>query len=219
MSEKPPGGLFITLEGVEGCGKSTQAERLAAWLVERGHEVVSTREPGGTRLGERLRDALLDTGGEMLPETELFLYLASRAEHTERVIRPGIQRGWVVISDRYADASVAYQGGGRELGTDLVRTLNQVATRGVKPDVTFLLDLDPQEGLRRLDGRTSGGTRDRIEREELAFHRRVRDAYVAEARREPERFVTIDAGEGVDAIAARITETLERRFLEPQDSN
>lgn len=212
-------GVFITLEGVEGCGKSTQAERLVTWFRERGYEVVLTREPGGTPLGERLRDALLDVGGTMLAETELFLYLASRAEHTAEVILPVIERGSVVISDRYADASVAYQGGGRRLGADLVRSLNQVATQGVKPDVTFLMDLDPEEGLTRLDGRASGGTRDRIERETIEFHRRVRDAYLAEAEREPERFVVIDASEDVDRIAAKVTAALEERLTSSGDDN
>lgn len=212
MSECRRKGFFITLEGVEGCGKSTQADLLVAWLAERGYEVVLTREPGGTPLGERLRDALLDVGGRMLPETELFLYLASRAEHTAAVILPSIERGSVVISDRYADASVAYQGAGRRLGADLVRSLNQVATRSVKPDVTFLLDLDPKEGLARLDGRTSGETRDRIELEELEFHQRVRGGYLAEAELDPNRFVVLDARESVEAIARRLTRALEERL-------
>ncbi len=219
MTSSSRRGFFITLEGVEGCGKSTQADRLVAWLRERGYGVVLTREPGGTPLGERLRDVLLDVGGSMLAETELFLYLASRAEHTSEIILPAIERGSVVISDRYADASVAYQGGGRRLGTDFVRSLNQVATRSVKPDVTFLLDLDPKEGLSRLDGRASGGTRDRIERETIEFHQRVRDAYLAEAERDPERFVVVDAREDVETIAARMAAALEDRLSVPGDDN
>ena len=205
--------MFITLEGIEGSGKTTQIRHLKTYFESRGYRCLVTREPGGTPLGERLRDALLDVGGTMLAETELFLYLASRAEHTAEVIRPAIERGSIVISDRYADASVAYQGGGRRLGVDLVRSLNQVATGGVKPDVTFLLDLDPDEGLTRLDGRASGGTRDRIERETIEFHQRVRDTYLAEAEREPERFVVIDAREDVDAIAAKMTAALEERLM------
>ena len=156
--------------------------------------MLLTREPGGTALGERLRGILLDVGERgMLAETELFLYLASRAEHVARVIVPALERGDVVISDRFGDASVAYQGGGRELGASLVESLNETATRCVKPDVTFLLDLDPEEGLERLSKR-GRGTRDRIETEALAFHRRVRDAYLAAAEREPSRFVVLDAG-------------------------
>ena len=212
-------GFFITLEGVEGCGKSTQADRLVSWLGGHGHDVVLTREPGGTPLGERLRDALLDVGGSMLPETELFLYLASRAEHVARIILPAIESGSVVISDRYADASVAYQGGGRELGADLVRSLNEIATRGVKPSVTFLLDLNPKEGLSRLDGRTVGGTRDRIERETIEFHQRVREAYLAEAAREPERFVVVDAQGDVDSIAGEIASVLLRRLTDQVGDN
>ncbi|MCD4690715.1 dTMP kinase, partial [bacterium] len=151
--------------------------------------------------------------------TELFLYLASRAEHVARIILPAIESGSVVISDRYADASVAYQGGGRELGADLVRSLNEIATRGVKPSVTFLLDLNPKEGLSRLDGRTVGGTRDRIERETIEFHQRVREAYLAEAAREPERFVVVDAQGDVDSIAGEIASVLLRRLTDQVGDN
>ncbi len=196
-------GLFVTFEGVEGSGKTTQARRLAEALSARGVSVTLTREPGGTPLGERLRDILLDLGQSgMLPEAELFLYMASRAEHVAGVIEPALSRGDVVIADRYGDASVAYQGGGRELGTSLVKSLNEVATRGVKPDVTFLLDLAPGVGLGRLSRR--GGGRDRIESEELAFHERVRSAYLSAAKREPSRFVVLDGGLSEDAIAKAV---------------
>ncbi len=212
MADDNPRGLFITFEGVEGSGKSTQANALAERLRESGTAVVLTREPGGTALGERLRDILLDLGERgMLAETELFLYLASRAEHVARVIVPALERGDVVISDRFGDASVAYQGGGRELGPSLVEALNETATRCVKPDVTFLLDLDPEEGLERLSKR-GGGARDRIETEALAFHRRVRDAYMGAAEREPSRFVVLDAGldkvEIAGAVAGAVDELL-----------
>ncbi len=197
-------GLFVTFEGVEGSGKSTQARRLAEALRESGVPVTLTREPGGTPLGERLRDILLDLGQSgMLPEAELFLYMASRAEHVAGVIVPALERGDMVIADRYGDASVAYQGGGRELGTGLVESLNEVATRGVKPDVTFLLDLEPAAGLSRLS-RRGGGGRDRIESEELAFHERVRSAYLSAAGREPSRFEVIDGGLSEDVIARAV---------------
>lgn len=210
-------GLFITFEGVEGSGKSTQVEALARRLTERGLSVSITREPGGTPVGEEVRRILLDLGhAGMLPLTELFLYLASRAEHTARVVVPRLEAGDVVISDRYADASVAYQGGGRELGASFVEPLNRAATAGVKPDVTFLLDFDPEEGLARLAAARGGeAARDRIEREELAFHRRVRGAYLEAARREPERFVRIDARKppsGIESIiASRVDELLIER--------
>ncbi len=220
MSGQELSGLFITLEGVEGCGKSTQARLLVEHLEGRGVEVVLTREPGGTALGERLREILLDIGQTgMRPETELFLYLASRAEHVAHVIAPALKRGSVVISDRFGDASVAYQGGGRGLGVDLVRSLNETATSGVKPNISFLLDLDAGEGLGRLDGRIQdgrpGASRDRIEREAIEFHRLVRQAYLEEAAREPGRFVVLDAGSHVEElareIASRVDALLEER--------
>ncbi len=207
-------GIFITFEGVEGSGKSTQARALAESLRARGLEVTLTREPGGTALGERLREILLDLGERgMLPEAELFLYMASRAEHVAGVIEPALERGEIVIADRFGDASVAYQGGGRELGTDLVESLNQVATRGVKPDVTFLLDLEPGAGLARLSHR--GGGRDRIESEELAFHERVRDAYCRAAERDQSRFTVIDGSAPPERVAASVLARIER-LLKPE---
>lgn len=202
-------GCFVTFEGVEGSGKSTQASLLKAALEGRGYSVVLTREPGGTPLGERLRTILLDVGQRgMLPETELFLYLASRAEHAARVVLPALARGDIVVSDRYGDASVAYQGGGRELGPRLVESLNEIATRGVQPDVTFLLDLPPEDGLSRLSGRVGGG-RDRIESEALEFHQRVREAYLALAERASSRIVVLDALMPPQDIAAAVIERVE----------
>jgi dTMP kinase len=210
-------GVFITFEGVEGSGKSTQVAALERRLAARGLPVTLTREPGGTPVGEEVRRILLDHGhAGMIPLTELFLYLASRAEHTARVVGPCLERGQVVISDRYADASVAYQGGGRELGAPFVESLNRTATIGVKPDVTFLLDLDPEEGLSRLAATRGETAWDRIEREALEFHRRVRAAYLAAAEREPERFVVIDArrppSEIESVIASRVDELLSQRL-------
>jgi dTMP kinase len=216
MAERGRAGLFVTFEGIEGSGKTTQARLLVEALTARGIAVKLTREPGGTRLGERLRQILLDLGSAgMLPESELFLYLASRAEHVVRVIAPALERGEVVVSDRFGDASVAYQGGGRRLGAAAVESLNEVATRGVKPDVTFLLDLDAEEGLARLSGRV--GPRDRIESEEIGFHRRVRETYLDLARRDPARVVVVDARPRPEAVAAiveaRVNELLERRSV------
>jgi len=206
MAESGRRGLFITLEGVEGCGKSTQAAALVEHLESLGRRVVTTREPGGTPLGERIRDILLDPErGGMEPATELMLYLASRAEHVARVILPALDRGETVVSDRFADASVAYQGGGRGLGADLVDSLNRIVTRGVEPDVTFLFDLDASSGLDRLSGRRGPSERlDRIESEALSFHTRVRDAYVAAAARAPGRFVVLDAGRRPGEIAEEV---------------
>lgn len=210
-------GVFITFEGVEGSGKSTQVAALERSLAERGVSVTLTREPGGTLVGEEVRRILLDLGHEgMVALTELFLYLASRAEHTARLVRPRLEAGDVVISDRYADASVAYQGGGRELGASFVGPLNQAATAGVKPDVTFLLDLDPEEGLSRLAAARGETAWDRIEREALEFHRRVRAAYLAAAEAEPDRFVVVDArrlpSEIESVILSRVDDLLSERL-------
>lgn len=206
MATGPKRGIFITLEGVEGCGKSTQAAALVEHLEAEGLSVVTTREPGGTPLGERIREILLDPdGGGMEAASELLLYLASRAEHVARVIRPALDRGRIVISDRFADASVAYQGGGRRLGVELVESLNKIVTAGVEPDVTFLFDLEPESGLSRLSGGRDGSERlDRIESETLSFHARVREAYLGAAERAPSRFVVLDARAAADEIAARV---------------
>lgn len=217
MSGSGHRGLFITFEGVEGCGKSTQAGALRERLEGSGLAVMLTREPGGTPLGERFRDILLDVGhAGMRPATELFLYLASRSEHVSHVILPALERGDIVISDRFGDASVAYQGGGRSLGQETVEALNQVATGGVKPDVTFLMDLDPAEGLRRLVRGRGEGSRDRIESEVLEFHERVRKAYLETAAREPSRFVIIDAALSVEEIRGLVDEKVDSLLSERQ---
>jgi dTMP kinase len=217
MSRSDRRGLFITFEGVEGCGKSTQAVALFERLRAAGARVILSREPGGTPVGERCREVLLDIGNAgMQPATELFLYLASRAEHVAHVILPRLEAGEVVISDRFGDASVAYQGGGRGLGSETVEALNQVATSGVKPDVTFLMDLDPEEGLDRLVRGRGEDARDRIESEVLDFHARVREAYLRSAEREPERFVVIDARLSREEIEATVNAVVDR-LLEDSD--
>ena len=203
-------GLFITFEGVEGCGKTTQARALLERLRDNGLRAILSREPGGTPVGERCRDILLDIGNTgMQPATELFLYLASRAEHVAHVIVPRLQAGDIVISDRFGDASVAYQGGGRGLGIETVEALNQVATGGVKPDVTFLMDLDPRVGLDRLVKGRGEQSRDRIESEVLEFHTRVREAYIQSSRQEPHRFVVIDARLSREEIEARVNSSVD----------
>jgi dTMP kinase len=166
-------GLFITFEGCEGSGKTTQAKRLFAHLTEAGFECVFTHEPGGTAISEKIRDILLHADHTtMVPSTELFLYLASRAQHTHEVILPALKKGCIVISDRYADSSLAYQGNARELPLELVHDLNDIATQHTIPDLTFLIDIEPEMGLSRLQGK------DRIENEEIHFHKRVRTAYL-----------------------------------------
>jgi dTMP kinase len=200
-----PGGLFLSFEGIEGAGKSTQASRLAEWLVGRGHEVVPVREPGGTGLGEEIRAALLaPRQGGMASWCELCLYMASRAQLVREVVRPALARGAVVIADRFAESSVAYQGGGRGLGTRRVRALYEWVTEGLRPSPVFLLDLDPVCGIERITSARGSAMLDRLESEPMAFHRRIRSAYLQMARREPARFVVLDAAAGPDRVQTQV---------------
>jgi len=191
---------FITFEGIEGSGKSTQVARLAEWLATRGCKPVVTREPGGTPLGRKLRDALLK-GDVEDALTEAMLMTADRAEHVARVILPALDRGDHVLCDRHADSTLAYQGGGSGVARDVLETLNRVATRGLVPDLTLLYDVDPKVALARMHART-GGNADRFEAESLAFHERVRAAYLELAQREPARFAVIDAARPPDEVFA-----------------
>ncbi|MBM3316472.1 MAG: dTMP kinase [Candidatus Eisenbacteria bacterium] len=196
-------GLFLAFEGIEGCGKSTQIERLVAFLARRGRSSLVSREPGGTPLGEALRALLLDPAGRDLDGlTELFLLEAARRAHVERVIRPALRGGRVVVADRFADSSVAYQGGGRGLDVALVERLNELATGGLAPDLTLLLDLEVEVGLSRVARRER--RRDRMERERVEFHHRVREAYRALAARRGDRYRLLDASLPADALALEI---------------
>ena len=192
--------MFVTFEGVDWSGKSTQAELLAEWLRAQGRTVLTTREPGGTPVGEAVRQVVLH-GHDMAPWAEAALYAASRADHVEHAIRPALERGEDVVCDRYLDSSVAYQGGARGLGEDRVLELNLTVTQGLLPDRTFLVLLDPDEAQRR------GGTSpDRIEREGAEFMRRVDTAYRSLAARFPRRFVTVDGSRPAEEIAEEVRE-------------
>ncbi len=191
-------GLFITLEGGDGSGKSTQMGALAAWLEQQGRTVVQTREPGGTALGVEVREIVLHSRGEVTPRAEALLYAADRSHHVATVVRPALERGEVVIQDRYLDSSVAYQGAGRVLDPVEVRDLSLWATEGLLPHVTVLLDLDPAVGRERLDA--SRTRYDRLESAPDDFHERVRRAYLALADAEPERFLVLDATLPVDEL-------------------
>ena len=193
-------GLFITFEGGDGSGKSTQVGLLTEWLESDGREVVHSREPGGTDLGLELREIVLHRRGHITPRAEALLYAADRAHNIETKVRPAIERGAVVIQDRYLDSSVAYQGAGRVLGATEVRDLSLWATEGLLPDLTVLLDLDPAVGRERI----AGGVYDRLEEEKSDFHERVRASYLELAAAEPERFLVLDAATGVDELAAAI---------------
>jgi len=202
-------GAFLTFEGIDQCGKTAQAERLVRTLANLGYEVVFTREPGGTAISERIRAIVLDrnTAG-MSRWTELLLMMASRAQHTEEVILPGLRCGKVVVCERYADSTLAYQGYGRGLDLDTVAALNRIATLGLAPDLTILLDIPVEEAMRRR-GRASI-SEDRIEREDLDFHGRVRTGYLTLAQLDPGRFRVVDGTQPID----RIEEQIHRSVVE-----
>ncbi len=204
-----PPGLFVSFEGGDGVGKSTQVRLLRAWFEERGREVVATREPGGTPLGLELRAAVMH-GGHVAPRAEALIYAADRAHHVATVIRPALARGAVVLTDRYLDSSVAYQGDGRGLGADDVERLSLWATEDLMPVLTVLLDLDPRVGLARLTDR--GAEPDRLERAGLALHERTRAAFLARAAADPGRWLVLDAALPVEdlhrAVVERVTALL-----------
>ena len=207
-------GYFITFEGSEGCGKTTQIEALAKALEAQGKTVLITREPGGTLIGEKIRNLLQDPGlkNEISDMAELLLFSASRAELIASRIQPALKRGEIVICDRFYDSTYVYQGLGRAIGMDIVEQLNQITVGTLKPDLTILLDLDAKVGIERAKSRQSGEL-DRIENESLAFFEAVRNGYLELAKKEPERFKTIDGLLSVDAIKAIIWDTVETKFL------
>lgn len=192
-------GVFITFEGTEGCGKSTQVHLLTRHLESDGHEVVVTREPGGTPIAEAIRDLLLDPANEaMAPTAELLLYEAARAQHVQEKIRPALDEGKIVICDRFYDSTTAYQGAGRKLPEIDIESLHELATQGLTPDLTIFLDLPVEEGLRRAK---SAGPADRIENEALEFHERVYAGFIQLAEKYPARIKRIDATRSPEAIA------------------
>jgi dTMP kinase len=204
-------GLFITLEGTDGVGKTTQSHLLADWLKNQGYGVVETREPGGgaaARIGEQIRSLLLDPLSQMAPMTELLLYEAARAEHVEKVIRPALADGKVVICDRYTDSTLAYQGEARGLSHKAIDQLNRIATGGLAPDLTVLLDLPADEGLSKALKRGGGG--DRLENEGAEFQRRVRAGFLAVARRQKRRMKIVRVQPTIEK-----TRTLIQKVVKP----
>jgi dTMP kinase len=209
-------GWFITLEGIEGSGKTTQAALLAEALRARGSQVITTREPGGTRAGELIRAIFLDSRIALEATAELLLVLADRAQHVREKLLPALEAGQIVISDRYADSTVAYQGYGRGLDLKLVHELNRLAGGGITPDLTIVLDCPPETGLERSQARAQGAVyiRDRFEGERIDFHRRVREGFRAIARGEPARAVLLDAAQEPGAISSAILRIVLERFFE-----
>ncbi|WP_020098198.1 dTMP kinase [Microbacterium sp. 11MF] len=203
-------GLWITLEGGDGSGKTTQATLLERWLREQGRSVVRTREPGGTEVGVLIRDIVLHHRGDIAPRAEALLYAADRAHHVATLVRPALARGEVVIQDRYLDSSVAYQGAGRVLDGGEIRDLSLWAAEGALPDVTVLLDVDPATARERLDA--ADKPFDRLEAEKSAFHERVRAAFLSLADAEPERFLVVDATQPIDEIADAIRTRVSERL-------
>ncbi|MFZ3207884.1 MAG: dTMP kinase [Geobacteraceae bacterium] len=199
---------FITFEGIEGCGKSTQLQMLAQLLTDQGQSVTVTREPGGCPIADQVRRILLDADNHAItPLAELLLYAAARAQHMAEVVMPALRAGRIVLCDRFTDATAAYQGYGRQLDMTVIRQLNQLATTGVAPELTILLDCPVEIGLERAMARINnscGAREERFELEALSFHRRVRDGYLTLAAREPERFVIIDSTTSVRQSAADI---------------
>jgi len=202
-------GLFVSFEGGEGAGKSTQIQILAQALEQQGLRVFCTREPGGTKLGDRIRELLIDKSLEaMSPKCEALLYAAARAEHVNKTIAPALQKSQLVLCDRFLDASRAYQGVARGLGRQAVDDVNLWATDGVLPDRVYVFKLPPEEGLRRVSKR-QGGELDRLESESIDFHEKILKAYLGQARRQPERYKVIDASQSLEKLSQDLLEDMK----------
>lgn len=202
------GSAFITLEGPEGAGKTTQVKHLTSVLNERGIDHLVTRDPGGTPLGKKIRRILLTPNLDVSPRAELLLYQADRAQHVEELIMPALKAGKLVICDRYVDSTMAYQGYGRGIDFSLIEELNQIATGGLMPQLTFLFDLESEEGL----SRRHPAEHDRMEREAIEFHRKVRQGYLEMAKKEPKRWHVLDASKPLSAVQQEFQETLFQKL-------
>ena len=204
-------GFFITLEGLDGSGKTTQLKMLVQALKERGANVVSTCEPGGTMLGRRVREVILDEDAQVSPLAELLLFAADRAQHVQTLIRPALAQNKIVVSDRYADATKAYQGAGRGFDQDLINKLIKIATDDLQPDLTLFFDLPVEDSLERTTKRHAlGETKNRLDRETADFHGRVRNAYLAIAAHEPNRFRIVDAAKPPNEIHNQVMEIINQ---------
>ena len=197
-------GLFITFEGADGCGKTTQIELLDKYLREKGFDTLLTREPGAKGLGVKLREILLNYDGEVSPVAESFLFLADRAQHVDCIIKPALKEGKIILCDRHTDSTVAYQGYGRNLDLDRINYLNNIATSGLKPDLTIVFDVDVETSLSRV-----GGSKDRMESAGVEFFNRVRNGYLEIAKQEPERVKVIDSSDTIENVHKKVVELVE----------
>lgn len=199
-------GLFITFEGTDGCGKTTQIEMLKDYFEKQGRTVLLTREPGAKGLGTKLREILLNYDGEVSPVCESFLFLADRAQHVDTIIKPAVARGEIVLCDRHTDSTVAYQGYGRELDIEQIKMLNNIATSGLKPDLTFIFDIDIDTAQKRV-----GKNKDRMESAGIEFFKRVRNGYLEIAKQEPERVKVLDGSKAIETIHNELLEILQTK--------
>ena len=199
-------GLFITFEGTDGCGKTTQIEMLKDYFEKQGRTVLLTREPGAKGLGTKLREILLNYDGEVSPICESFLFLADRAQHVDTIIKPAVARGEIVLCDRHTDSTVAYQGYGRELDIEQIKMLNNIATSGLKPDLTFIFDIDIDTAQKRV-----GKNKDRMESAGIEFFKRVRNGYLEIAKQEPERVKVLDGSKSIETIHNELLEILQTK--------
>lgn len=208
-------GYFVSFEGPDGAGKSTVLKEVLNQIgLELKTQYLVTREPGGSKIAEKIRDIILDPANDKMDnKTEALLYAASRSQHVEEIIRPALKEGKVVFSDRYVDSSLAYQGAGRDLGIQKVKQINDFATDKLDPDLTFFLDLDPEVGLKRIE-KLRPGQEDRLEQENLAFHKKVYAGFLKVKETYPERFVTVDATQPIDQVVAQVIATLKQRMPE-----
>ena len=197
-------GLFITFEGADGCGKTTQLKLLAEYLTQKGYEVVITREPGAKGLGEKIREILLNYEGDVSDRCESFLFLADRAQHIDMIVNPAVEAGKIVLCDRHTDSSVAYQGYGRQLPVERIKRLNEIVVNGRHPDLTLIFDIDVETSMRRV-----GQEKDRMESAGTEFFNRVREGYLEIAKQEPKRVKVLDASKSIDEIHADVIKLFE----------
>lgn len=200
-------GLFITFEGADGCGKSTQLNMLADYLTKKGFEVIVTREPGAKGLGEKIREILLNYDDIVSDRCESFLFLADRAQHIDMIVNPAVEAGKIVLCDRHTDSTVAYQGYGRQLPLDRIKMLNEMAVNGRHPDLTFVFDIDVETSMKRV-----GDDKDRMESAGKEFHNRVRYGYLEIAKQEPKRVKVLDATKTIDEISKLVIDLFEQNF-------